>query len=246
MQILLFALLLRGAWAAPVVVKFGAEPFPPFSYAENGKPAGPMVEMVMAVCAAAEMTCTIEVMPWRRILKLAEIGELDGVCMALRIPEREQQFFITDDVVQSSFTFFTQASSQFKYRKPEDLNNTSIGVYGPSGTSATLADLTADTNATTTLETDNLTALRKLAAGRYGPDGAILINRDVAMSLMKENNLTGLVPAGDAKVIRYALGLTRLSVSPQQAELFGNKLRALKRAGTLKTILQKYGITPAP
>ena len=243
---LALASLHAGADTTQPPLKFYAEPFPPFSYEENGKPAGPLVEVVQAVCHSANLPCAIEIIPWRRIMKLADAGMLDGVCMVARIPEREQVFFITDDVALSSFTFFTQQVSQFKYRQPHDLDGSTIGVYGPSGTSATLEELNKDAGAKVELEVDNVTALRKLAAGRYGVRGAILINRDVARVLITENGIEGVVAAGDAKIISYAIGLSRAAMDVQRAELFNAKLRALKRAGVVRGILQKHGITAAP
>jgi polar amino acid transport system substrate-binding protein len=91
-----------------------------------------------------------------------------------------------------------------------------------------------------------LTALRKLAAGRYGSNAAVLINRDVGLTLIQENGIEGLIVAGDAKTINYVIGLSRSTVSAEQAELFNNKLRVLKHSGVVKKILQKYGLTPAP
>ena len=230
----------------PPALKFAAEPYPPFQYDEAGKPAGPMIEVLQAVCAAADFSCTAEMMPLRRTLKTASAGFLDGISIALRTPEREKSFFVSDDIVRSSFTFFARAGSSFNYRTAQDLSNTTIGVYGPSGASITASDLAKGTNAQLEIELDNATVLRKLAVGRYGANGAALLNRDVAMSLIKENGIEGLTSAGEAKSIDYAIGLSRSKVSAEQAELFNSKLRALKRSGVVKKILQKYGLTPAP
>lgn len=230
----------------PLVLKFATEPYPPFQYEEAGKPAGPLIEVLQAVCATAEFVCTAEMMPFRRSLKTTDAGILDGISIALRTPEREKSFFVTDDVVRTSFAFFTHAGSGFNYRTPQDLSNTTIGVYGPSGASTTASNLAKGSNAQLEIELDNITVLRKLARGRYGVNGAALVNSDVAMALIKENGLEGLVNAGEAKSVDYAIGLSRNKVSAEQAELFNSKLRILKRNGVVKSILQKYGLTPAP
>jgi polar amino acid transport system substrate-binding protein len=234
------------AVAKPLVLKFATEPYPPFQFEESGKPAGPLIEVLQAVCAAAGMECTAQIMPLRRTLTAAGSGMLDGITIALRTPEREKSFYVSDDIVRTSLTLFTRAQSGFIYRDTQDLNNMSIGVYGPSGTSISLSELIKGTNAQMEVELDNVTALRKLAAGRYGARGAVLINRDVALTLMKENKIDDLVAAGDAKTINYAIGLSRGAVSAEQAELFNDKLRMLKRNGTVRKIMQKYGLTAAP
>jgi polar amino acid transport system substrate-binding protein len=242
----LYVLSAGNVLATPDVLKFAAEPYPPFTYEESGKGAGPIIDVLQAVCASAKINCPVQVMPWRRTLTSAEAGILDGVCVVLRTPEREKMFFITDDVVRTSLTFFTRTGSTFNYRTMQDLNDMTVGVYGPSGTSATLEELTKQTSARMEIELDNITALRKLAAGRYGPKGAILINREVAMTLIKENGISGVAAAGDAKTIDYAFGLSHTTVNQQQAESFNSTLRALKHAGTIKEILQKYGLMAAP
>lgn len=240
------SLIALAAEAKTPPLKFATEPYPPFQYEEAGKPAGPLIEILQAVCSAAEFECTAQIMPMRRTLTTAGSGLLDGISIALRTPEREKSFYLSDDVVRTSLTLFTRENSGFSFHDAQDLNNISIGVYGPSGTSITLGELIKGTTAQMEVELDNLTALRKLAAGRYGARGAVFINRDVAYVLMKENNIKGIVAAGDAKTIDYAFGLSRTAVSAEQAELFNEKLRMLKRNGTVKKILQKYGLTPAP
>ena len=44
--------------------------------------------------------------PWNRSLMLAQTGEWDGTAVWLRSPEREQEFYISDPVVQSTYVFF--------------------------------------------------------------------------------------------------------------------------------------------
>ena len=69
---------------------FVMDPFPPFTYEEDGNAAGPMSDTIRAVCAELKWQCTLEVYPWRRALKLAEDGLVDGIYAIADIPERRR------------------------------------------------------------------------------------------------------------------------------------------------------------
>ena len=78
------ALALAGAMAAMAMgtakadpVKVGLVEFPPYSYTENGKPAGSLVETLQKVAADQGIEYTIESMPARRLMAGLPQGELD-------------------------------------------------------------------------------------------------------------------------------------------------------------------------
>lgn len=120
---------------------FATESLPPFNYEENGAPAGPMLEIIQAACNIAQLTCTAEIMPWRRAIALAENGRVDGVFSILLTESREKKFFLSDPIIRTSYSFFALKASAWEYRTPSDLNGMTIGVYGPSGTSETLQEI---------------------------------------------------------------------------------------------------------
>ena len=231
-------------------LKFVTEPFPPFSYevAGTSKGAGPMADVIDAVCAKIKATCSIEVLPWRRAYAMAENGEVDGIISFLRTAEREKGFLISDMIVDGAISLFASEASTFKYTKPKDLDGYTIGVYGPSGTATVLEDtLKAGSTGRPEVDVNNVLVLKKLAGGRYGEGGKGLavINRDVGLYLMKSEGITGLKQVGDLQRIAYGIGFPKKKIQEPQFNEFNDALKGLIKEGKVKAILDKHGMKPA-
>lgn len=232
---------------------FVTEDFPPFSYpqagqlpAQNATPgAGPFVEIIEQACARLGHRCRVDVLPWRRALSLAEQGEVEGIFTVVDAPERREHFYISRMLVGARYSLFTREQTPLEYRSPVDLNGYHIGVYGPSGTALMLESLLRQSDdATLEMETDNPRALRKLAAGRYGERGAVLMNHDVALFLQLQEGITGLREAGTVKRIAYGIGLSPLRVSEAEFNAFDRTLGELQREGQVAAILKRHGLQP--
>ena len=237
------ALLALPARAAPELY-FVTEPFPPFSYAEQGKPAGPMVAVLQAVCAELKRSCRIEVMPWRRALALAQRGEADGIFTVVDTPERRAYFHISDPVVDAGYTLFARAGDDFRLSADRcALRGRTIAAYGPSATVLALDELVEGVpDVNTAIEPDNITVLRKLAAGRYGSGGLALVNEAVALHLIRTENLAGLQAAGPVKHFSYAFGLSRQRVDAAAAKAFDRALARLCRTGRTAALVKPYEV----
>lgn len=235
-----------GTQAAGNRWRFVTEDFPPFTYAENGEAAGPMVNILKAVCRRLKQECEIAVIPWRRALGMAERGEVEGIFTVVDTPERRQAFHLSPPILEARYSFFSRTDSNFQYRQPEDLRQRSIGVYGPSGTLSALRQLGEGLSVDEQIESTNLAALRKLAAGRYGPEGLVLINRRVAETLIATENIQGLRPAGDAKRFHYHFGLSRLRIDDTNSGDFSQAIRQLCQSGELQRLLDPFLLRAAP
>lgn len=235
--------------AASNSLHFVTEPFPPFSYEEGGKAAGPMAEVIQAVCAEAKVSCTSEVMPWRRAIAEAEEGRVDGIFSILHGPDREKKFFLSDPIISSAYSFFALKRSAWTYNSVNDLSGLTIGVYGPSSTSRALDELIAATkdakNIKVELELENFDAYKKLMVGMYGPKAVVVANRDVGLALLKGKNLAGIIPVGDVKQIAYCFGLSRQKSTAGQMEILNKALRKLAASGNIKVILARHGLQAA-
>lgn len=223
---------------------FVTEPFPPYTYAVKDKAAGPMVDVLRAVCEQLKRSCTIEVLPWRRALSLAERGAADGIFTVLDTPERRAFFHISLPVIDARYTLFAQAGADFRFDGDRQvLKGRTIGVYGPSGSSYVLEQLVEGMpDVSRVLEYDNATVLRKLAAGRYGPQGLVLINEAVGLDLIRTERLSGLQAAGTVKQFSYSFGLTRARLTTADARQFDAALAALCSSGRTAALLKPYGL----
>lgn len=253
---LLIALAFCALSAQAETWRFVTEDFPPFTYPREGQRvaldgpsaegAGPFVEIIERACQRLEQACRVEVLPWRRALNLAEEGQVEGIFTVIDNPERQHYFHISRMLVAARYSLFTEQDSALAYRQAADLKGYHVGVYGPSGTALILESLLKQVDdATLEMETDNPRVLRKLAAGRYGPRGAILMNRDVALYLKAQLQLENVREAGTVQSIQYGIGLSRALVSRDTFEAFDRALRELQRRGEVASILARYGLEPA-
>lgn len=225
-------------------LSFVMEHFPPFNMDENGTATGPLPDIVRAACAVIHADCTFQTLPWRRAYRLAELGMVSGIFVLQKLPEREKDFYFTDPVVQASFSVFVQESSGFNYSNSAKLDFRAIGAYGPSATSKAAEEiLRAAPGAALILEINNQTVFKKLVNGRYGEHGIAVMNTDVGKYLLRQDNIGGIRHAGEIKKIEYAIGLSKLKHDQVQFEQFNNAIRQLKQDGTVKEIVEKYGLT---
>lgn len=72
--------------AAAAPMRFVTESFPPYTFAIDGRAAGPMVDVLQAACVKLAWSCSIEVLPWRRALFMAQRGEVDGIFTVVDSP----------------------------------------------------------------------------------------------------------------------------------------------------------------
>ncbi|MDD0842775.1 substrate-binding periplasmic protein [Pseudomonas sp. Gutcm_11s] len=84
---------------------------------------------------------TWEFYPWARALHNAELGKSDGSAVWLRSPERDEAFFVSDAVVESSYHLFHRKDHPFDWAAAKDLATLRVGGainydYGPDFQSA--------------------------------------------------------------------------------------------------------------
>ncbi|MCV2358246.1 transporter substrate-binding domain-containing protein [Paucibacter sp. TC2R-5] len=231
-----------GAMSAAPPLNFVTESFPPYTYAQGGQAAGPMVEVLHEVCAQLKRECRVELLPWRRALRSAERGEVDGILAFVDLPARRKLFYISAPVIDARYVFFARAGQEFNYQGPNSLRGHTVGVYGPSGASLVLADLTQGLDVKTVLEPDNPTVLRKLLAGRYGEQGLVLLNESMALLLMRGEGFGGLQAAGTAKTFGYSFGLSLQRVKRSERQAFDAALSDLCRKGRVADLLKNHGL----
>ena len=226
-------------------MSFVMQAFPPFAIQREGATAGIFPEVIEAVCAAMRVQCTQRILPWRRSLRMAELGEADGIAAITRLPEREAYLYVTEALVQSSYGVFTRADNGLVYTAPADLEGYVVGAYGPSATSLAGYEVArAARSISLELEIDNATVLRKLSASHYRWPSAGILNADVGNYLIRQAGWQNVRLAGEVKKVEYSIGLSRQKLSPQQAADFQAALHELIRNGTVRTIVERHGLKP--
>ncbi len=242
---LLLGCLLWGTQAGAQQWQFATEEFPPFTYSRGGKPPGGAVtEMVQAACMHLGRQCRIDVMPWSRALRMGEEGQVDGIFTVILAPEREQAFHITRMLVESRYDIYGPLSSLQRNLQAADLRGRRVGVYGPSGTRLVLqralqgvADVQIETVA------NNQRLLLMLEVGRFGRDGVVVLNRDVARHLISWEQLRNVRQLGELESVAYGVGFSRKKVSFEQFQEFDRALGDLAEQGVLEQIARRHGVS---
>jgi polar amino acid transport system substrate-binding protein len=236
------------ARAAEPGMLFLMQDYPPFVVNDNGHASGPYPDIVRRACSLLARDCTLKFVPWRRAQWDVEHGQADGLFVVLRTPDREALYYFSPPLLSSAFGFFVRDGSPLKYAEPQDAAGWTVGVFGPSGSSRMASGL-ADTivpRPQINFEIDNLTALKKLQAGRYGAHGAAFMNVELGRALIAKHQLQGVRLAGELPPAAHHVGLSRLKLSPAEAERFHAALRELIDNGTVAQIARAYGLKVAP
>lgn len=227
--------------ASQAARRFVTEALPPYVVEREGRATGPLVDVLRSVCEQLRWRCDIQLLPWRRAYADAEAGRVDGIFPLLQTPEREALFLFSSPVIDARYALFSRGGLSYVYQGPASLKGREIGVYGPSGTSAALAELIHDVPGLVIhTEPDNSTVLRKLGHGRYGEQGLAFINESVALWLLRKEHLQGLQMAGSVREFTYGYGLVRTRWSPAEFEQFDEALQRNCRQGRNAALLRPY------
>lgn len=223
-------------------IRIVTEDFPPFQTLQNGEITGPMYSIMQAICKEAKLSCKIELMEWKDAYKQSIDGTADVVfSILLEVPERAQFFYLSPSIVDTSYSFFVTSRNKWKYTGYESLEGMKIGAYGPSGTSIVAQELVKGREIAgfsvipLTIEPSIVESFQQLITGKYGENGAVVVNRDVGLALLKKHSIVGPKPAGDIKNITYGFGFSKKS--PNAAE-FQRMVDALQRLQDNKTIFE--------
>ena len=239
---LLFLLTARSA-VAEDVLRFASQDFPPFSYAENGTAAGPFADIVNMVCAEAGLTCPIAILPWGRALERVRNGNAEGLFPLGWNDERATWLRPSPPVLTTEYGFFATVDSGKKYERPGDLQGKRVGVYGPSNTSHALHQLWKQRRSfTIDMRPDSESGFFKLPRNRVD---FVFSNRDVGDAVIRKNNITGVVYAGNYTVLNYLFGFSLAPEVQPAVDRFLETLARMKERGDVASVLGRYRLTSA-
>ena len=248
--VLIAALIsIAGAQAQIKPLRVVTEDFPPFQTLRNGEIIGPMYSVMLAICKEAQIECKIELQEWKDTYRQAVDGEADVVfTILLEVPERAALFYLSPSIVNTSYSFFVTSRNSWRYTGLESLDGMILGSYGPSGTSIVAQEVvTARANAgfaatKLIIEPTIVGSFQELITGKYGANGAIVVNRDVGLSLLKKHSIIGPKSAGDIKDITYGFGFSRRSARTEDFAKMVHALRKLQVRGEIVEILRWHGL----
>lgn len=130
-KLALAAALVLAAGAAPAQVRIGiaAEPYPPFASPDAaGNWVGWEVEIIGAVCAAAELECVITPTAWDGIIPALVSGRIDAIMASMSITEDRLRTIDFSDSYYNTPTVIVGQRSMQMDATPEGLAGRVLGV----------------------------------------------------------------------------------------------------------------------
>ncbi len=110
------------------VIRFAVEGYPPYSIIDNNLASGIDLEIVHKLARALEHKVVLVKCPWKRCLKLVELGQLDLLSTAMYTKQRAKYMeYIQPEYLQTSIVFFSKKQRNISIKEYEDLLTFSLG-----------------------------------------------------------------------------------------------------------------------
>jgi polar amino acid transport system substrate-binding protein len=239
------ALLLMASPLAAQEVKVGiaAEPYPPFASPDaSGNWVGWEVEIIDAVCAAAELQCVITPVAWDGIIPALTSGQIDAIMASMSITEERMKTIDFSDKYYNTPTVIATAKGAGIAPTPEGLAGKIIGVQVATIHEAYANKYFANTAAEIKVYQTQDEANQDLAAGRIDATQAdsialdAFIASDVGAACCE---IAGAV-ADDPEVLGLGVGVGLRQGEDELKAKFNAGIAKILEDGTYETITSGY------
>lgn len=161
----IFTLTMVSTALAEETLKIGVGDWSPY-LDKDLKHQGVAARIISTAFEAAGYKVNIVMFPWARAFEEAKEGLLDGTAVWLKKPERELDFYFSDEVVEEQHVFFHLNTEKFTWNNVADIQNKLLGglfnfSYGPE-----IDKAIADGKLKIDRVTEDKINFRKLIAGR--------------------------------------------------------------------------------
>lgn len=218
---------------------FAGQDFPPFNWQEGTEVTGGMTEIMKQVCGDLKIKCKFLILPVSRVLKMVEVGELDGAISFGFRADRTAYSDASPSIVKSSVSYMGTPKTP-KIAKISDLAGWTIGTLRDSTTGKIAAQHKQEfPSIQITDEVNSETQVKKLTGGRYGEKGLILGSEDVLNYFAKKIK-TPIETRMRLEDQEYFVLFSKKTVDAAQLAVFTAAINKIKKDGTAKKILDKY------
>lgn len=226
--------------------KMGWEHWRPYMYhGQSGKPVGSDIEIVKLAMEMIDCRLELLELPWRRVLKDAERGELNLVSGAAKSAEREVwgNFSIPYRSEVMRLFVLKGNSSKYQFNTVDDLQDGDFqlaiirGSYYGEAFSRLARKRQFQRQIAQVLSAEQM--IKMLTAGRIqGFIGdSVFINRE--MSRLGVSEKIEIYPLVIANTDLHFI-FSKKSTTKKQLERFNQALKVIKNSGKLKEIVDKY------
>lgn len=210
---------------------------PPYSFEEDGKPAGVAVEIVQALAAIVGHSGKMTFVPWKRAVAMAErSADAPRLILPLnRSPERESRFTWVVPLLTDATALITRKDGKPRIATYQEARGYSVGVLLGSPLETELRNKGFRR---VDVGVDEETNARKLQLGRID---AWFVASMVAPFVYKRLGFqpSDLVYGAELQVNDLHLGATK-SLSEAETKAWQSAMEKILRNGTYDQILKKY------
>lgn len=241
-SLLVLSMLSIGTPVIAQPLKFVTQNFPPFSYLEQGRVSGPAPELIRRVCKEMAIACELDLLPWRRAVRLARKGVYQGLFLIGWNSARSDWLYFSPPLIDTEYGLFVSAPNPLKFKSPESIQGYTVAVFGPSNTSHSLQQLSQESGGVSIkMYPQGETGFRQLSRNRVD---AVYSNRDVGLAMLEQMGIKGVNYSGPHRELSYFVGFPKQSVDSQGVEDFSQAYLKLLRSGEIDLLLRPYGIKP--
>ena len=224
-------------------LKFNTQMFEPFNYDLGGVVSGPTADIIRRVCSEMKLTCTFNLLPWRRAQEEVANGIAQGLFTIGWNEERAKTLYFSPPILKTEYGFFVRSDNHLNFKHASDVKGYTVGVFGPSNTSFYLEKIKEEIkDLTIDMTPEDETAFKKLSLGRVD---AVYSNKDVGFFLMEKLNLKNLRYAGFHIGLKYYVGFSQKFTDKKLVDQFNASFRSLHKRGVIQEILAKYKMDAA-
>ena len=235
--------------SAAAELVFNTQDFAPFNYQIDGVVSGPAAEIIRQVCQEMEITCTFQLLPWKRAQEEVRAGKANAMFVIGWNEKRAKWLHFSPPIMNTEYGFFVKDDNPLKYSQLSDIQGYTVGVYGPSNTANSLNKIKNEMEKTNLnpikidMRPDDEAGFKKLSLGRLN---AVFSNRDVGYALIGKLGLKGKIRyAGASRSLKYYIGFAQEHNDKAMLEKFDKAYLALYEQGKIKEILDRYNMEVA-
>ena len=236
--ILIFSSLISQVTEAKNIVTLANHEAPPYT-SQNG---GILTEIVVRAFEEEGYTVNVKTFPWKRGLKWAEKGVVDGLFGAWYRQEREKWFIYSQLFIENELVFLKRKGTDITFNgdyhslKPYRIGYI-LGYADPPGFGDAKDALQVD------LVPDNRVNLKKLAIGRLD---LVMIDRFIARYIITHEmpefrdafEEIDYLLARDMNYVIFSKQAQNIQI---KVEAFNHGIKSLMQKGVIQEIMKKHG-----
>ena len=218
--------------------------FPPFGFEKKvqGKntPIGVEVEVFGLICKELNLTCKLEILPWKRMINQIKRGQIDCMFAAFKTKKREDFMSYTSVPFHvSNLTFFIESSNNsFKFTNLNSLKGKNICLVRGFTTTPDF-DKSVKRGDFEIISLNEFDQCFKMVS--KGKVDATLVNQEVGFTIMKKLNIKNVRPYKNPLFSKPAyLTFTKKRDFGSLPSQFGEKIFQILKSGQYKKIYEKY------